>query len=314
MEWLSHLKPNVVLAFAGIGGLLAFASIVVAALAFFNPKKNYDELKKRMVSWWLICGLLCIPLLMSHGTAFVLFAFLSFLALKEYFSIIPTRRADRRVLFLAYLAIPIQYYWVYSGWYQMFLIFIPVYIFLIVPLRMVTIGETRDFLRAASTLHWGVMMAVFSISHVAYLLRLPEEINPVGGGVGLVLFLLILTGLNDVAQFLWGKTLGRNKVIPKVSPGKTVEGLVGGIFTTTLIATFLAPCLTPITSGYAVFFGLLISVGGFVGDVIVSAIKRDIGVKDSGTILPGHGGILDRIDSLTYTSFLFFHGLNYFYY
>jgi phosphatidate cytidylyltransferase len=99
-----------------------------------------------------------------------------------------------------------------------------------------------------------------------------------------------------------------------VSPGKTTEGLVGGVATTLALALALAPWLTPFTRPQAVAAGLIIGVGGFVGDVVVSALKRDLGIKDSGTLLPGHGGILDRIDSLTYTAPLFFHLVWYLHY
>ncbi|HHI76213.1 MAG TPA: phosphatidate cytidylyltransferase, partial [Gammaproteobacteria bacterium] len=233
---------------------------------------------------------------------------------KEYLSIIPTRRADRRVLFWAYLAIPVQYYWIATGWYGMFIIFIPVFMFLFLPLRMILIGETKSFLRAVGTLHWGLMTMVFSISHVAFLLVLPAAGNPVAGGAGLVLYLVFLTQFNDVSQYLWGKLLGRRKVVPRVSPNKTWEGFLGGVATTTVLAVLLAPVLTPIEWPMAIAAGLIIGIGGFVGDVTISALKRDIGVKDSGSLLPGHGGILDRVDSLTYTAPLFFHFIHYFYY
>jgi len=135
----------------------------------------------------------------------------SFLALKEYLSLIPTRRADRIVLFWAYLAIPIQYVWIDMRWYGMFIVFLPVFVFLLLPLQMVLIGETSGFLRAAGTLHWGLMATVFSISHVAFLLVLPKTVNPHGGGPGLVLYLVFLTQFNDVAQYLWGGLLGRTR-------------------------------------------------------------------------------------------------------
>ena len=137
------------------------------------------------------------------------FVLVSFLALKEYFSIIPTRRADRRVLFWAYLAVPVQYLWVWQGWYGMFIIFIPVYMFLFMPLRMITLGETQGFLKAAGTLHWGLMTTVFSLSHAAYLMALPTATNTPAGGGGLLLFLMFLTQFNDVMQFVWGKLFGR---------------------------------------------------------------------------------------------------------
>src|ERR1044072_6815981 len=130
---------------------------------------------------------------------------------------------------------------------------------------------------------------------------------PLLGGPALVLYLVFLTQFNDVAQFLWGKALGRRKVVPKVSPNKTLEGLLGGLATTILLAVVLAPWLTPLLRREAVAAGVIIGLGGFIGDVVISALKRDLGIKDSGSLLPGHGGILDRIDSLTYTAPLFFH-------
>jgi phosphatidate cytidylyltransferase len=198
----------------------------------------------------------------------------------------------------------------------MFIIFIPVYVFLLLPARMVTIGETQGYLRAAGTLQWGLMTTVFSISHMAYLLNMPARQSAHGPVTGemLVFYLLVLTQVNDIAQYLWGKMLGKHKIIPKVSPNKTCEGLLGGIFTTTLLAWLLAPWFTPMSPLHAVLAGVLISLFGFVGDVVISAVKRDIGIKDSGNLLPGHGGVLDRLDSLTYTAPLFFHYIYYLYY
>src|SRR5581483_1944585 len=168
---------------------------------------------------------------------------------------------------------------------------------------------TSGFLRAVGTLHWGLMTMVFSLSHLAYLLvlRAPATAPAAamrGGataspsGPALVLFLVFLTQFNDVAQFLFGKTFGRHPVLPKVSPKKTWEGLLGGVCTTVVLAMTLAPWLTPLHRYEALAAGVLIGLGGFLGDVVISALKRDLGIKDSGTLLPGHGGILDRVDSL----------------
>ena len=225
---------------------------------------------------------------------------------------VPTRRADRRVLLFAYLAIPLQYVWVGQEWYGMFIIFVPVYMFLLLPALMVIQGETTGFLKAAGTLHWGLMTCVFAVSHAAYLLVLDGE-DP-ADGAGLLLFLIFLTQANDVAQYVWGKMLGRNKAAPSVSPNKTVEGYLGGFLTTGALALALAPFLTPMGWKHALVAGLLIGFAGFMGDVTISAIKRDIGVKDTGSTLPGHGGILDRIDSLTFTAPLFFHYVYFFFY
>jgi phosphatidate cytidylyltransferase len=305
---------NVLYAFAGIFLLLFIATFVIYILAFRNPENDYTELKQRVKSWWVIVILFTFALSLNKAIAITFFCFLSFLALKEYFSLIPTRHVDRRVIFWAYLGLIIEYYWIYINWYVMFLIFVPVYMFLFLPMRMVIIGETEGFLKAIGTIHWGLMLTVYCFGHIAYLLMAPADVNPATGGVGLILYLVFLTQINDIAQYIWGKSFGNYQVMPKVSPNKTWEGLLGGIFTTTIIAVIIAPWLTPFPPLYAVFLGLLIGISGFIGDVTISALKRDLGVKDSGNLLPGHGGILDRIDSITYTAPLFFHFTAYFYF
>ncbi|UZQ54083.1 phosphatidate cytidylyltransferase [Trichothermofontia sichuanensis B231] len=299
---------------AAIYGLLVIATVTVYGLAAYQPEKDWTELKNRLRSWGIIIPVFTLALLLNRTASLIFFSILSFLALKEYLSLIPTRQADRHVLIWAYVAIGLQYFWVYIGWYGMFLIFIPIYMFLFLPMRMVLIGETQGFLQAIGTLQWGLMLTVYTLSHLPYLLRLEPVAQTAVGGVGLLLYLVVLTELNDIAQFIFGKLFGRHAVIPKVSPGKTVEGLLGGILTTTMLAIGLAPWLTPFSYLHATCLGLLLSLTGFIGDVTVSALKRDLGIKDSGTLLPGHGGILDRIDSLTYTAPLFFHFTVYFYY
>ena len=309
-----HLTASVIWATAGIFAVLAVATAAASAFASWRPQRDNRELLARVWTWWLMIGVFSIALMLGGTAMLVFFGLVSFLALKEYLSVIPIRRADRRVLLWAYLAIPVQYYWVGTEWYGMFVIFIPIYMFLLLPLPMLIIGETQGFLKAIGTLHWGLMATVFSLSHAAFLLVLPSAGNPIGGGPGLLLFLLILTETNDVAQYVWGKTFGRFKVVPKVSPGKTWEGLVGGIATTAALSAILAPWLTPLTLQHALIVGLLLGIAGFVGDITISAIKRDLGIKDSGAMLPGHGGILDRLDSLTYTAPLFFHFVRHFYF
>ena len=196
----------------------------------------------------------------------------------------------------------------------MFFIFFPVYMFMIIPSRMIGVGETDGFLKAVGTIHWGLMMTVFALSHLSFLLVLPTAQNPVAGGPGLVLYVVFLTQFNDVAQYIWGKSFGRHKVVPTVSPNKTWEGLVGGVLTTTGLALVLAPLLTPLSSLQGLLVGPLIGLGGFFGDVNLSSLKRDIGVKDSGTLIAGHGGVLDRVNSLTFTALIFFHYVFYLHY
>lgn len=313
MNWIAF-PESVRIAFFVMGGLLAVASLASIALVKLRPGRDYRELRLRIKTWWWIAAVFAVAVFFNKTVSVIVFGFISFLAFKEYLSLIPTRRADHRVLFWSYLAILIQYYWVWSAWYGLFIIFIPVYMLLFLPMRMVLIGETQGFLRAVGTIHWGLMITVFSLSHMAYLLVLPVTDNPAGGTVGLLIYLVFLTEINDVSQYIWGKTFGKRKIIPKVSPGKTVAGFIGGVGTTILLAAALATFLTPLALYEALGAGALIGMAGFIGDVTISALKRDLGVKDSGSILPGHGGILDRLDSLTYTAPLFFHYVYYLHY
>lgn len=308
------LQPTVAQALGGILGILVTATLIVGAMHLARAGGAPRELVLRLRSWWLMFVIFALAITLSPMVSIVFFALVSFLALKEYFSLVPTRRADRSVLFWAYLCIPVQYGWVAMGWYGMFVVFIPVYAFLLLPMRMLLIGETAHFLRASGSLQWGLMLLVFGLSHLAFLLALPEGGNPGAGGAGLVLYLVFLTQFNDVAQYVWGKMFGRHKVVPTVSPNKTVEGLLGGVLTTTLLAWLAGPWLTPLEGYQAAAAGLLIGFAGFIGDVNISALKRDLGIKDSGQLIPGHGGILDRVDSLTYTAPLFFHFLHYLHY
>ena len=313
MDFL-HIAQPLVWSLAGLFGLLFIASGIVRVMTRTQPHKDYSELSQRVSSWWIMISVFSAALLLSKNLSLLMFGLISFLALKEYFSMIPTRRTDRRVLFWAYLAIPMQYYWVSTGWYGLFIIFIPVYMFLLLPTRMLLIGDTRKFLSSLSTIHWGLMTLVFSISHVAFLMALPDTINPSAGSAGLVLYLVFLTQFNDVAQYSWGKLFGKRKIMPSVSPNKTWAGFLGGVITTSGLAVALAGLLTPMSLLQSAMAGLIISVAGFLGDVTISALKRDIGVKDCGNLLPGHGGMLDRIDSLTFSAPLFFHFIYYLYY
>ncbi|WP_156143357.1 phosphatidate cytidylyltransferase [Sulfurospirillum cavolei] len=306
MEMLFSGKSGIVIGV--ILGLLLLATLVVRV--FFRTS---TELKDRVQSWWIIVLAFVVGAMLHTTVAMFFFALISYLALKEYFTLIPTRRTDRRIIFYAYLSIVIQYWFAGIQWYGMFIIWIPVYLFLLLPFRQVLIGDTKGFLEHTSRVQWGLMMFVFGLSHIAYMMTLPVLNGHDVGGKELVLYLVLLTELNDILQYLWGKTLGKHKIIPKVSPNKTVEGFLGAFFTLSLLGVAFS-FLTPFTWMQALFAGMLISSAGFIGDVVISMVKRDIGVKDSGNLLPGHGGILDRIDSLTYTAPLFFHYTYYLYY
>lgn len=289
-----------------IFGILIFATLLFFIVGKLKPQANLTELKSRTRSWWIMATLVLAATLINTNISYIAIALLSFVAFRELYSVLGFRESDRRAIFWAYVSIPIQYYLAYIGWYGAFIIFIPIVMFLFLPMRLVLKGNTVGIVKSMSLLQWILMLTVFGLSHMAYLLSLPEIPGFPSGGRGLLLFLVFLTEINDVMQFTWGKLLGKHKIIPKVSPNKTWEGFVGGVISTTILGYFLG-FLTPLSDYQVVFVSFMIAISGFVGDVVMSSVKRDIGVKDMSTAIPGHGGILDRIDSLAYTTPVFFH-------
>jgi len=242
----------------------------------------------------------------------ILFALTSFIALREFITLTPTHRADHRTLFWAFFIFaPVQYLLVGIQWYGLFAIFIPVYAFLFIPLRSALAGDTEDFLARTAKIQWGLMIAVYCVSHAPALLML-EIPGYQGEGAKLLLYLIIVVQLSDVLQYVFGKTLGKHRIVPRLSPNKTWEGTVGGIVAATLVGTLLW-WVTPFTPWAAAVIALLICLTGFAGGLVMSAIKRDRGVKDFGTLIEGHGGILDRIDSLCFAAPVFFHVVRYYY-
>jgi phosphatidate cytidylyltransferase len=261
----------------------------------------------RTKSWWVMAFIFILATIIHPIVSFIAFGLLSFAALRELVSISKNvREQDRRVLIWCYLAIPIQYFLAYKGMFNIFIVFIPVFMFVWIPFMLVLKGYTQDIGRSMSVLPTQLMLTVFSLSHLAYLLSLPQIDGFSAGGRGMLLFIVFITEINDVFQFIWGKLIGKHKIIPKVSPNKTWEGFIGGILTTTLTGYFLR-FLTPFSGTEALIITFFIGCAGFIGDVVVSAVKRDIGLKDTGNLIPGHGGMLDRIDSLSMTAPLFFY-------
>src|SRR6266571_93976 len=309
---MSHLNPIWRMALI-ILAVLALSSLVVALLRRAHPEKNFSELVARVKAWWIMALVFFGAIGVSSRISLLFFGFLSFWALKEYLTLLKTRPADHRALVWAFLSVPIQYLWVGLGWYGMFVVFIPVYMFLILPIRLVLAKQTAGFVASASQIQWGLMTFVFGLSHLGMLLALPAVGKPPANGRTLLLFLVVVTELSDVFQYVWGKTFGRHKILPSVSPNKTWEGFLGGIITTALISLLLR-FLTPFAVLETIGMALLITVAGFFGGAVMSAVKRDFGVKDFGELIPGHGGMLDRVDSLCYAAPVFFHYLRYFYY
>lgn len=242
LPFMLELTGNTLAAMLVVVAMLVAASVTQWMLKARLTPDAHLELRQRINSWWVMVAVVFAALLIGRTASLVFFTVLSFIALREFFSILPIRLTDRRLILGLYLMIPVHYYWIASDWYGMYIIFIPVYLFLLIPFGLLLLGETKGFIRAVASYQWAVMTTVFAISHIAYLLMLPAENNPAGGGVGLVIYLIFLTQFNDVAQYIWGKSLGRRKIVPSISPNKTWEGFLGGIATTTLFGAVLAPC------------------------------------------------------------------------
>jgi phosphatidate cytidylyltransferase len=311
METPEGLSVRVLWAIGVIYALLIAASLIVAIMKRRGASEATSELSRRVTSWWFMITIFTIAIVTNRIVSTVFLGLMAFLAFKEYLSLIPTRRIDRLIVLFAYLAIPVQFIFAHQDRYGLFLTFIPVWMFLFFPIAMTLAGKTEGFLHAVGTLSWGMMITVFALSHTAMLLGAGDKAGP-AGGAGLLLFLVALTQFNDVAQFTWGKLFGKRKITPTVSPNKTWEGFLGGLVSTAVVAGIAGPFLTPLAVPWAMLAGAIIAVSGFFGDVTISAFKRDLGVKDSGGLIPGHGGILDRVDSLIYAAPVFYHAMHFF--
>ncbi|ADU31036.1 phosphatidate cytidylyltransferase [Evansella cellulosilytica] len=299
--------------------VLMAISIVVLLINYFKKKNDYDELVVRTRLWWGMAIIFSISLIFSPTVSLVSLAFLCFLALKEYFSMIKTRKQDRRVYKWAYLAIPLHFYWIYIGWYGMFLIFIPIYVFLFLPVIRIVKSGSIGFLNSVASTQWGLMLMVFGISHLALFPKLiviteTEYELAVQYGGWLVLYLVVLTQGNDVIQYLVSKKLGKRKIIPHANPNLTWEGLTTGIILITLLSIFLARYLTPMDFIHSIFAGIIISVGGFFGTAVVSVVKRNLVMSQEVLSEIKQDRYINKIDSLTYTAPLFFHYVYYLYY
>ena len=302
-------------------GALAIVTLMLlvatAGASFSNPMRRRlrdAEVRVHIRMWWYIVGGFLTALLVSRTLALVALGLLSFVAFKEYLTLAPTRRTDSKVLLWAYLTIPLQFFWAGTGWYGMFIVFIPVYAFLLLPMRMVLLGETKGFLRAVGVIHWGLMTTVFCVSHLASLLVVPDLPDLKNTGIGLLFYLVVLSQFNDAVQYLVNKRFGRRAILPKVQPGLTLEGLLAGVALTALAAVALAPWFSPFVGGEATMAGLIIGLFGFIGFVAITAVERDLGVVESRDFLPGQGGILLRLDSLMFSAPIFFHFVYYLYY
>lgn len=311
---LSASTQTTTLLFSGVFSVLLLASGIGALLkwrvAQGQPHAVIDNLNARVNAWWVMIVVISLSFAAGKGGVIALFYLISFYALREFMSLAYTRRGDHAAIAVAfYIALPVQYFLIWIDWYGLYSIFIPVYAFLVLPILAAVGGDTQRFLERTSKVQWGLMISVFCISHVPALMMLQIP-GFEGRNLLLIVFLLLVVQGSDVLQYVWGKLLGRRKVAPKLSPSKTWGGLLGGVASATALGSLLS-WATPFTPWQAALLSLTICVMGFFGGLVMSAMKRDRGVKDWGTMIEGHGGILDRLDSVIFAAPIYFHVLRF---
>lgn len=307
--------PDLIVLLSWIVGLLIVASFVGGILErkYSSDGQNagIENLTARIRAWWGMVILIGIAFLAGRTGVVILFALCSFAALREFLTLTNARRSDHLTLALSFfVVIPFQYWMIWAGEYGIYSIYIPVYCFLLAPIISALRGETDNFLVRVAEVQWALMICVFCASHVPALITL-EIAGYEGRGVLLIAFLIVVVQLSDVLQYVWGKLLGKHKIAPRLSPSKTVEGFVGGVASATLIGASLY-WITPFTPLQAGIMALVIALMGFFGGLVMSAIKRDRGVKDWGHTIEGHGGFIDRLDSVVFSAPIFFHLTRYF--
>lgn len=303
------------------GGIVAVLVLASGIGAVLHRRVGSEEgritvanLNARVRSWWVMCAVFAIALVTGGAGSVLLFGAISFLALREFVTLLPTGRWDHRTLLWVFFVVtPLQYWLVWIDWYGMFSIFIPVYAFLLIPILGALAGRTERFLERTALIQWALMVCVYCVSHAPALLIVDiEGFGEPGENAKLLLFLAIVVQGSDVLQYVWGKLIGTHAIAPSVSPNKTWEGFLGGIGGATLLGTLLW-WATPFEPWQAALMSLAVALMGFAGGLTMSAIKRDRGVKDFGTMIGGHGGVLDRIDSLCFAAPVFFHLTRYFF-
>jgi phosphatidate cytidylyltransferase len=303
---------------AGLFGGVLFLLVVSTLVGRWLKRRRKSEASRatienvieRFRAWWKMCAIFALAILVGRVGSLILFGLISFLALREYMTLVPTRRGDHRTLFWSFFVImPLQYLLIGMQWYGFAAILIPVLAFVYVPTRIAIAGDTAHFLERAAKIQFGIMMCAYCLSHAPALLLLKIP-GYEGQDARLLLYLVIVDQMSDALQFVWGKLIGRNKIAWRVSPNKTWEGLFGGNLSATLLGAALwwATPFTPLQSAGMAF---TICILGSCGSLVMSAIKRDIGIKDFGRVIEGRGGLLDRIDSLCFAAPVFFQLVRY---
>jgi phosphatidate cytidylyltransferase len=286
-------------------GLLAVGGLILGGLRLaVGP--NHPVVGSALVtyrSWWIILPLMAVPLGLGRGATIAAVTLLSLLCFKEfaratglYRDFIFTLAVYASILFLNTMA------WI--RWYGMFLVW-PIYVTALMWMIPVLRNKAEGMIQKASLSIVGFLYLGWFLGHLSYFTN-------ADGGLRYLLFLTLAVSLNDIAAYTAGRLFGRTPLAPNVSPRKTWEGSIGCIVASAVVVWLLCSTFPAFGAFQKILAALIVGVGGQFGDLVVSVIKRDLGIKDMGAVFPGHGGLLDRFDSLIFVSPLFFHMVAYF--
>lgn len=292
-----------------LGGLLA--ALITGSAVRFVSLRNADETlrRKRFASlrtWWILAIVWGGCLLLGHLGICLLLTVVSIVAFYEYAGLLGIRESERPAVFTAYAMAVINYFLILFNQAAAFVIFVPLGALATISLVQILQGQSKDYIRTTGAIFWGMMTLFYGIGHAAYLFIHPAFAGGPAGPAGWFLYLMILTESNDIFQALAGRSIDadqRHLITPTLSPNKTWEGFLGGLLASLALGILLAPWLTNLNHiKEPLLVGLVVAIAGFLGDINMSGIKRDSGVKDGSQLLPGMGGLVDRIDSLTFTA------------
>jgi phosphatidate cytidylyltransferase len=300
-----------------VSGVLLLLTVATAVGQFLrrHPDRGLDPsavrgFNGRLQGWWILCTVLAAAFWLGTTATVVLFGLVSFWALREFITLTPTRPGDHRSLFWVFFAFtPAHYVLIGLNRYDIFSVFLPVYATLFVMARSAFAGDFKRFLERTAKIQAGLVVCVYCLSFAPALLHVRFQDGAAGqvANFRLLFFLILLVQFADTMQFVWSRTLGRHPVAAAVSSSRTWEGFLGSAASTSLLAAALWWAAPPFVPWQAALVGFVIGVVGFAGGMTMSAIKRDRGVKDYGTLVAGHSGVLDRIDSMCFASPVFYH-------
>ncbi len=267
--------------------------------------KAVEQFNLRVRAWWIIMAVLALTFLLGNHVTEIAFGILSFWALREFITLTPTRIADHRALFWVFiLFLPMQYTLVILNQYELFTVVIPVYAYLFIPARIALAGDHKRYLERCAKIQAALMICVYCLSHAAVLLEL--RIRGYDDSRLLLFFFMLVTLSGDAFSYIFERIIGQHPIVPNINAHKTWEGVLGGIACATLFGTALY-AISPFNPLEAALMSLVTSAVGFCGGMVMSAIKRDRGVHDYGTLVQGHYGVLDRIDSICFAAPVFYH-------